>query len=102
MRASSFVSLDRASQSHTIAVLRLNGSYRMSAIIIRRFEEIIGGRVYHIEAARVHDSRWRAQIVRLPGVPTALMPFYGSTPDEAAGNLREWLDRAHRAMSGAV
>jgi hypothetical protein len=85
-----------------MTVLRLNGSSRMSAIVIRRFEEIIGGRVYHIEAARVHDNRWRAQIVRIPGVPTALMPFYGATPDEAAGNLREWLARAHRAITGGV
>ena len=74
----------------------------MSAIVIRRFVETIGGRVYHIEAARLHDTRWRAQLVRIPGMPTALMPFYGATPDEAAGHLREWLARAHRAMSGAV
>ncbi len=65
----------------------------------RRFEEVIGGRVYHIEAALVRDKRWRAQIVRTPGVPTALMPFYGTTPDEAARQLREWLARAHRGVS---
>ena len=74
----------------------------MGAMAVRRFEEVIGGRVYQIEAAKVRDDRWRAQIVRIPGVPTALMPFYGATPDEAAGNLREWLARAHRAVSGAA
>jgi hypothetical protein len=52
-----------------------------------RFEEVIGGRVYLIEAAQVREDRWRAQIVRIPGVPTALMPFYGTTPDEAAHSL---------------
>jgi hypothetical protein len=30
------------------------------------------------------------------------MPFYGTTPDEAARSLREWLARAHRATSGAA
>jgi len=74
----------------------------MGAMAVRRFEEVIGGRVYQIEAAKVRDDRWRAQIVRIPGMPTALMPFYGATPDEAAGNLREWLARAHRAVSGAA
>jgi hypothetical protein len=67
---------------------------------VRRFEERIGGLVYQIEAAEVREKRWRAQIVRIPGVPTAMMPFYGATPDEAAGNLRDWLARAHRATTG--
>jgi len=74
----------------------------MGVMAVRRFEEIIGGRVYQIEAAKVRDDRWRAQIVRIPGMPTALMPFYGATPDEAAGHLREWLARAHRAITGAA
>ena len=55
-----------------------------------------------IEVSAVAEDRWRAYIVRLPGVPTALMPFYGATPDAAATQLREWLTRAHeRAVSGA-
>jgi hypothetical protein len=78
------------------------GFLSVTVMAVRRFEEIIGGRVYLIEAALVRDNRWRAQIVRLPGVPTALMPFYGTTADEAARNLREWLTRAHRAISPAV
>ncbi len=71
-------------------------------MLVHRFEEVIGGRVYQIEAALVRDNRWRAQIVRIPGVPTALMPFYGATPDEAAHNLRDWLARAYRATAPAV
>ena len=43
----------------------------------------------------IADNRWRAYIVRIPGVPTALMPFYGSTPVEAAQLLCDWLARAH-------
>jgi hypothetical protein len=62
---------------------------------LHRFEESIGGRPYLIEVAPVSKDRWRAYIVRLPGVPTALMPFYGRTPDEAAQHLTEWLTRAH-------
>jgi hypothetical protein len=68
-------------------------------IAVCRFQEIIGGRVYNIEASRVRDDRWRAQITRLPGTPTALMPFYGETADEAARLLFDWLVRAHRATS---
>ena len=62
---------------------------------LHRFEESIAGRVYLIEVAAVTPDRWRAYIVRIPGVPTALMPFYGSTPDEAAHLLSEWLTRAY-------
>ena len=51
---------------------------------VHRFEESIAGRAYLIEVAAVTTDRWRAYIVRVPGVPTALMPFYGATPAEAA------------------
>ncbi len=67
-----------------------------------RYQETIGGRVYHIEAARVNANKWRAQIVRIPGMPTALMPFYGPTPEEAARLLTAWLTRAHSTPPGAV
>ena len=64
---------------------------------------MIAGRAYLIEVAAVTKDRWRAYIVRVPGVPTALMPFYGRTPDEAAYLLREWLTRAHaRAATPSV
>ena len=70
---------------------------------VHRFEESIAGRAYLFEVAAVDHDRWRAYIVKAPGVPTALMPFYGPTPDEAASLLREWLTRAHeRAASSAA
>src|ERR1700730_11942176 len=69
---------------------------------VHRFEQSIGGRPYLIEVAPVSEDRWRAYIVRLPGVPTALMPFYGTTPADAADQLCKWLARAHaRATDGA-
>lgn len=71
-------------------------------IAVQRFQEIIGGRVYDIEASMVRDDRWRAQIARLPGMPTSMMPFYGETADEAARLLFDWLARAHRATSNTL
>ena len=62
---------------------------------VHRFEETIGGRTYQIEVTPV-SNRWRAQIRRIPGMPTALMPFYGQTPDEAARQLSQWLVLANR------
>lgn len=62
---------------------------------VHRFEEEIAGRSYLIEVSYVASNRWRAYIVRIPGVPTALMPFYGATPAEAARHLSDWLARAH-------
>ena len=70
-----------------------------SNVVVHRFEETIGGREYLIEVAAVSQDRWRAQIVRIPGVPTALMPFYGTTPVEAARLLSDWLARAHRTAA---
>lgn len=67
---------------------------------VHRFEETIGGRAYHIEVTPV-SNRWRAQLCRTPGVPTAMMPFYGQTPDEAARQLANWLALAHRRLSGS-
>jgi len=69
------------------------------SIDVHRFEESIGGRSYLIEVKPVAHDRWRAYIVRLPGVPTALMPFYGPTPAEAARQLSNWLTRAHERVS---
>ena len=59
-------------------------------MIVHHFEETIGGRAYQVEVTAVSD-RWRAQLRRGPGVPTAMMPFYGPTPDEAARLLLQWL-----------
>ena len=66
---------------------------------VHRFEESIAGQVYQIEVAAVTKDRWRAYIVRIPGVPTALMPFYGATPADAADQLCRWLTRAHARAS---
>ena len=69
---------------------------------IQRFDQTIGGRVYHIEVSPLAVNRWRAQIVKAPGVPTAMMPFYGTTPDAAAAHLTAWLALAHRTASHPV
>jgi len=60
-------------------------------VTVHHYEEQIAGRTYQIEVSPVSASRWRAQIVRRPGMPTSLMPFYGQTPDEAAQQLSKWL-----------
>lgn len=62
-----------------------------------RFKETINGRAYVIEVSAVGQNRWRAQIARLPGGRAALMPFYGTTAQEAATQLSGWLTRASRA-----
>ena len=68
-------------------------------MMVHRFEHIIEGRAYHIEVTRV-SNRWRAQLQRTQGLPTALMPFYGQTPDEAAQLLTKWLTLAHQRRTG--
>jgi hypothetical protein len=67
-------------------------------VIVHHFEETIGGRPYQIEVMPV-SNRWRAQLRRNPGMPTAMMPFYGQTPEEAAGQLAAWLSLAHRRQA---
>jgi hypothetical protein len=69
-----------------------------------RFEHSIAGRAYVIEVQPVSSTRWRAQIARLPGMPTSLMPFYGATPEDAARELTNWLSlvaTAHAAQPRA-
>ena len=70
---------------------------------VHRFEHDIGGRLYQIEVMPV-GNQWRAQLRRLAGMPTALMPFYGATPQEAADLLTRWLVLAHsrRTTSGST
>jgi hypothetical protein len=62
---------------------------------VHRFHEVINGREYRIEVSCVGLNKWRAQIARVPGGSAATMPFYGSTPLEAAGQLSRWLSLAH-------
>lgn len=71
-------------------------------VVRHRLERTIAGRSFVIEVTWVAEKRWRAHIVRIPGVPTAMMPFYGETPDEAATNLSDWLDRAHQHQVNTV
>jgi hypothetical protein len=68
---------------------------------VKRINEQINGKSYVIEVHLVGRDRWRAQLVRR-GVTTALMPFYGSTPDEAAAQLTAWLTRANRLSRPAA
>lgn len=63
------------------------------------FEQHIAGRTYFIEVQAVTDSRWRAQLARLPGMSTAMMPFYGSTPEEAARELSRWLSLVYNGYT---
>jgi hypothetical protein len=65
----------------------------------KRFVETINGREYRIEVLPITASRWRAQVLTAYGGPSALMPFYGSTPESAAGQLSAWLTRAIRGTS---
>ena len=67
-----------------------------------RFEETIGGRRYVVEVIPALGERWRACLVRTGGVPTALMPFYGSTPREALEALVGWLSHAHGVARDSV
>ena len=71
-------------------------------MIVHRFEEIINGREYLIEVSPVDSNTWRARLARVSGGPSALMPFYGTTPDEAARQLSNWLALAHRGSSNPV
>jgi hypothetical protein len=88
----------RQSTSNTVSVPRPP----LRTPPVQRFDETIGGRLYHIEVSAVAANRWRAQIMRAPGVPTAMMPFYGATPDAAAGQLSAWLALAHRTAAPPV
>lgn len=65
----------------------------------QRFERAINDRRYVIEATLVDPDRWRAYLVGVPGGPTALMPFYGETPEQAVERLADWLALAHRSST---
>ena len=69
--------------------------FRRPLLNLHRFDEVINGRPYRIEVSNVGLGKWRAQIARVPGGSAATMPFYGTTPDEAAGQLSRWLALAH-------
>ena len=85
------------SPSHSLRMpLRLfrkppRAKVQLPLAVTYRYEEHIAGRIYQIEVLPVSNARWRAQIARLPGMPTSMMPFYGSTPEQAAQELGRWL-----------
>jgi hypothetical protein len=66
---------------------------------VHRYEEHIAGRTYLIEVRPVSQTRWRAQIARLPGMPTSMMPFYGTTPEQAAAELSRWLAMVYKGTT---
>ena len=65
-----------------------------------RVEESINGQQYRIDVTMIGHGRWRAQVMSAYGGPSALMPFYGATPEAAVRALSVWLDRAHRTAAG--
>ena len=86
--------------------MRLRASFRLRArnaartmltsdVIVQRFDETINGREYRIEVSAVGTNTYRAQIARAPGGSRAMMPFYGSTPNEAVEHLSQWLILNH-------
>lgn len=79
-----------------VAFNRKNAAPILVTNVVHRFEQSIAGRPYLIEVAAISPDRWSAHIVRVSGVRSALMPFYGRTPDEAAGLLTDWLNRAYQ------
>lgn len=56
----------------------------------------IHGRDYRVEVTQVTIERWRAHVINAHGGPTALMPFYATTADQAVIRLTDWLALAHR------
>jgi hypothetical protein len=80
--------------------MALMGGASRDTVNALRIKETINGRRYVIEVRAVGHNRWRAQLARR-GATTALMPFYGTTPDEAAARLTRWLTRASRVATPA-
>jgi hypothetical protein len=86
-----------ATSLESVLAIGLDGGRSRTTVSHVRITETINGRPYVIEVSSVGRDRWRAQLSRRSG-STALMPFYGPTPDEAAGLLTRWLTR----VSGSV
>jgi len=96
--------LNRGAASRASSLARGLWLARITALLVHttpdnsaapvRITHMIHGRSYVIEVRPVARDRWRAQIARTPGGMTSLMPFYGTTPDDAATQLAGWLTRA--------
>jgi hypothetical protein len=102
LRPSYFVSLVSASAVRRISAALHQTFLSLQNDVRHRIERTIAGRLFVIEVTWVAEKRWRAHIARIPGVPTAMMPFYGETPDEAATHLSDWLSRAHQHQANTV
>jgi hypothetical protein len=90
----------RAGLRLTVGDARVESALRirittLTHVNVHHFEQDIAGRLYQVEVTSVGD-RWRAQLRRAAGMPTAMMPFYGATPEEAARQLTQWITLAHR------
>lgn len=92
--SSILLSLDWLRQEARLLALSNPLTVPAVTVNVHRFE-VINGREYRIEVLSVGVGKWRAQLSRTPGGSAATMPFYGSTPDEAAGQLSRWLSLAH-------
>jgi hypothetical protein len=68
---------------------------RRTPTAMHTFEETIGGRTFTIEVQPAGEQ-WRAQLRRSPGTPTAMMPFYGASPEAASALLADWLKLANQ------
>ncbi|MEZ5291730.1 MAG: hypothetical protein R2745_11640 [Vicinamibacterales bacterium] len=77
-------------------------TFHIAPVNVHRYEEEIAGRTYHIEVHAVSSEQWRARLARRPGMPTALMPFYGSTPELAARELANWLSLVASRTRGSA
>ncbi len=65
----------------------------------RRLVHHVNGRDYRIEVTQLGSERWRAQVLNAYGGPTALMPFYDVTLDDAVERVTAWLLLAHRGAT---
>jgi hypothetical protein len=86
-------------QSHLAALHPNTAAHLQNVVNIHRYEERIAGRTYLIEVRLVSQTRWRAQIARLPGLPSSMMPFYGATPEQAVRELSRWLALVYNGNS---
>jgi hypothetical protein len=92
MRLRSFLRLFEAATALRSGFVTARYSFVTRATVNQhRYHETINGRQYQIDVSHVGRNQWRAQIARTPGGSAALMPFYGTTPDEAAALLTRWL-----------
>jgi hypothetical protein len=75
----------------SLVSFRARNTIDVPTVTVHHYEEEIAGRLYCIEVSAVSAERWRAQLARRPGMPAAMMPFYGPTPERAAQELSKWL-----------